>query len=251
MITVKELMEGQIPPWLRRFVKKTGRGINRYEMIKEGDRVLLAVSGGKDSLALSLALALRKRWLPIDYELRALHIDWKEHPLGEEQIDRLRSFYSELKIPFESTQATMFSQTFNGEFNCYLCSRNRRRILFEYARDHGYRLIAMGHHLDDIVETTLINLCFRGEFSSMRPVQDFFSGKLQVIRPMCEVRESVIRHVAERVDIPVVKPPCPYDQSNIRAQLKPIVSSLSHIDHLTREHVYKALNFDQDMQKKR
>ncbi|HDQ14832.1 MAG TPA: adenine nucleotide alpha hydrolase, partial [Sediminispirochaeta sp.] len=118
MITVKELMEGQIPPWLRRFVKKTGRGINRYEMIKEGDRVLLAVSGGKDSLALSLALALRKRWLPIDYELRALHIDWKEHPLGEEQIDRLRSFYSELKIPFESTQATMFSQTFNGEFNC-------------------------------------------------------------------------------------------------------------------------------------
>ncbi len=236
-------MEGSIPPWVRRFVKQTGRGINRHNMIREKDRVLLSVSGGKDSLALSLALALRKIWLPIDYHLQALHIEWKEHPLGDDQIDTLRSFFEVLRIPFFSVKAHMFPESFQGKFNCYLCSRNRRRILFEYARDQNIDIIAMGHHLDDIVETAFINLCFRGEFASMRPVQEFFSGKLRVIRPMCEVHETVLDHLVREIDLPVAKAPCPYDQTNIRAKIKPLVENFSHIDRFTREHIYKALGY--------
>src|SRR6056297_1799511 len=186
MIKTADLMEGSIPPWVRRFVKQTGRGSNRHSMIREKDGVLLSVSGGKDSLAMSLALSLRKIWLPIDYHLQALHIEWKEHPVGDDQIDTLRSFFKVLRIPFFSVKAHMFAESFQGKFNCYLCSRNRRRILFEYAADQDIDIIAMGHHLDDIVETAFINLCFRCEFSSIRPVQEFFSGILRVIRPMCE-----------------------------------------------------------------
>jgi len=246
MIEVHELMEGKIPPWVRRFVKYTGRGINHHSMIRENDSVLISVSGGKDSLALSLALALRKRWLPIDYQLKALHIDWAEYPIPTDKMEALQEFFRELKIPFETTSAHMFASGFKGKFNCYLCSRNRRRILFEYARDHNISLIAMGHHMDDIVETTLINLCFRAKFESMKPVQEFFEGKLHVIRPMCEVRESKIEKIAREVRMPVAKAPCPYDKTNIRSQLKPIVSKLSSLDRYTREHIYDALNYTKD-----
>ena len=250
MIQTADLVSGEIPPWIRRFVKRTGRGINKFGMIHEGDRVLLSISGGKDSLALALALALRKRWLPIDYELQALLIDWKEYPLSEKKLNDLLCFFQSLKIPFNVIPATMFSESFNGEFNCYLCSRNRRRILFEYAREQDITTIAMGHHLDDFVETALINLCFRAEFSSMLPVQDFFSGKLHIIRPMCEVRETVISRLAREIELPIAKAPCPYNETNIRSKLKPIIKNLSHIDRYTREHIYKALDYEKVTQKK-
>ncbi|MFO7848695.1 MAG: tRNA 2-thiocytidine biosynthesis TtcA family protein [Spirochaetia bacterium] len=247
MIKPADLLKGDIPPWVRRFIKKAGKGINRYRMFGEGEHVLIGVSGGKDSLALSLALAVRLRWLPIDYRLSALHIDWKEYPLPPEKMDELRGFFDTLGIEFTSIQAQMFSSSFKDEFNCYLCSRNRRRILFEYAREHDISTIAMGHHLDDIVETTMINLFFRGEFSSMKPVQDFFSGKIYVVRPLCEVRESAVEKIAKEIELPLTKAPCPYDKTNIRSRLKPIVRELSHLDKYAREHVYHALNFSEEV----
>ncbi len=246
MITVKELSEGKIPPWIRRFVKQAGKNINTYQMIKEGDTVLLGISGGKDSLALALALSLRRKWLPVRYELTGLLINWVEHPIRQEGLEKLESFFSSLDIPFQVKDAHMFPDSFLGEFNCYLCSRNRRRILFEYADEKRLSKIALGHHLDDFVETSLINLCFRGDFSSMRPVQDFFKGKLQILRPLCTVRESVISKLERETDIPVVKTTCPNKESNIRSRLKPVISQLSHIDSLTREHIFSAHHFEKD-----
>ncbi|MGN0907515.1 MAG: ATP-binding protein [Bullifex sp.] len=243
-LSYKDLVAGDIPPWVMRFVKASGKAINRYNMIKEGDEVLLAVSGGKDSLALALALSLRLRWLPVKYKLRALMINWIEHPIDDEHKTLLREYFKTLGIEFEIMDENQFPTSFKGEFNCYLCSRNRRRILFEYADRNDVKLIAMGHHLDDLVETTMMNLCFRANFATMLPVQEFFDGKLHIIRPLIEVHESVTGRLAEVYDLPVIKPVCPYDQTNIRARLKPIISELSHIDRLTREHIYNAHHFD-------
>lgn len=243
-IPYSELISGSFPPWVHRFIKQTGRGINAFNMIADGDKVLLGISGGKDSLALALALSLRRKWLPIDYRLQALHINWKEYPVPADRIDALRTFFTSLDIEFTSREATMFHSQYHDDFNCYLCSRNRRRILFDEAAERGIRLIALGHHLDDLVETSLINLCFRADFSTMQPVQEFFDGKLYVIRPMIQVREHVTRRLAEIYDLPVVKPVCPYDQTNIRSKIKPIIQELSHIDKLTREHIYKAHNLN-------
>ena len=152
-----ELVEGRIPPWVMRFIKNVGKTINEYGMVKAGDEVLLAVSGGKDSLALALALSLRLKWLPVDYSLSALMIDWREHPIPDEAKERLKEYFSTLSIDFTIQQAPQFPPSFDGDFNCYLCSRNRRRILFEEADRRGVKLIAMGHHLDDLVETSLMN----------------------------------------------------------------------------------------------
>lgn len=238
------LVDGSIPAPAMRFIKKTGKAINAYSMIRDGDTVLLSASGGKDSLALALALSLRKRWLPIDYTLKAVLINWIEHPIALENRIELTEYFTALGYDFTILDEHQYPDSFRGEFNCYLCSRNRRRILFEHCERTGIEIIAMGHHLDDLVETSLMNLCFRADFSTMQPVQTFFGGKLTIVRPMIEVRESMIRNLAERLGLPTVKPVCPFDQTNIRSRLKPIISELSHIDKLTREHIYHAHQFE-------
>ncbi len=247
LISVKDLVEGEIPTWIRRFVKQTGRGINRYSMIKDGDRVLLGISGGKDSLALALALALRLKWLPITYELIAVMINWREYAADNKETEKLIDFFKILKIPFKIIDAHMFPESFNNTFNCYLCSRNRRRILFNYADKNNITKIALGHHLDDFVETSIMNLCFRADFSTMKPVQDFFNGKIYILRHMCEVRESVIEKLVKECDLPVSVFNCPHKDTNIRSKIKPIIKQLSHIDKLTREHIFAAHNFKEDL----
>ncbi|MFP4564266.1 MAG: tRNA 2-thiocytidine biosynthesis TtcA family protein [Spirochaetia bacterium] len=228
------------PSWFTRFVKNAGRGLNEFSMIGENDRVILGVSGGKDSLALALALSFRKRWLPIDYTLYGIMIDWIEYPMGKAARRELEDFFALIGVELTVVRAHMHVESFQGEFSCYLCSRNRKRILFERAEEMKVSKIALGHHLDDIVETTLINLCFRGQFATMMPVQEFFQGKLHIVRPLCRVRESEIDKVVGRLELPVYEVGCPYKHTNIRARMKPIVRELSRTDKQVREHIFSA-----------
>ena len=132
-LSYRDLINGDMPPWVMRFIKGTGKAINRYRMIQGGDDVLIAASGGKDSLALALALSVRRKWLPVSYRLRALMINWLEHPIPEEYRDRLAEYFDALDIDFTIQDEPQFPTSFNGDFNCYLCARNRRRVLFTYA----------------------------------------------------------------------------------------------------------------------
>ncbi len=242
-IPYERLLSGDIPPWIMRAIKGVGKTIHKYSMIENGEKIIIGASGGKDSLALSLALSLRKKWIQDDYKIEGVMIDWIEHPIEKEYLDKIKEYYSNLSIPLTILKEQQFPPSFKGEFNCYLCSRNRRRILFSWAKEHGVKRIALGHHLDDLVETTLMNLCFRADFSTMKPISSFFDESLEIIRPLIETKENVTRRIASVYSIPVVKPVCPYDQTNIRARLKPIVSELCHIDKLTREHIYNAHDF--------
>lgn len=239
----RTLLEGDIPPWMMRFLKGVGKTINEYSMIDNNEEIILGASGGKDSLALALALSLRRRWIKDIYSVRGVMIDWIEHPVDGEHLEKIREYFDALGIPLTILRERQYPESFKDDFNCYLCSRNRRRILFSWAEEHNIRRIALGHHLDDLVETTLMNLCFRADFSTMKPKTVFFDGKTEIIRPLIETKENVTRRIASVYNIPVVKPVCPYDQTNIRSSLKPIVSQLCHIDRLTREHIYNAHDF--------
>ncbi|MCL2792463.1 MAG: tRNA 2-thiocytidine biosynthesis TtcA family protein [Spirochaetaceae bacterium] len=230
----------KIPKWLMRTVKQVGKGINRFKMIQEGDEVLLAVSGGKDSLVLALALSIRLKWLPVKYKLKALNVNWREYPLPEPLLAQISAFFDKLEIPFESHTADMQPSSFKNRFNCYLCARNRKRILFEYAAKHNINKIATGHHMDDIAETTLINLCLRGNFSTMMPVQEFFNGKLKLIRPLCLTREPQIKLAAERLELPVYSTICPYKDTNLRLKMKPILKQLYTLDKHIYQHIFDA-----------
>ncbi len=130
--------------------------------------------------------------------------------------------------------------TFRKKFSCYTCARNRKRILFNEAQRVGARVIALGHHMDDIARTTLMNLFFHGEFATMMPVQQFFSGALSIIRPMCEVRESEIARVARALGLPSAANRCPNSQTNRRGLMKEILGLASHVNRHAVSNVYGA-----------
>lgn len=241
-------VDGHPPPYLMRFLKTVGRGINRYSMLRDGDRILLSISGGKDSLALALAMALRRRHIPIHYDLEALLINWQQYPHPPERLEAIVDFFREIAVPLRIVDADIFPESFSGRFNCYLCGRNRRRILFEHVAGwEGRPLIATGHHLDDIVETTLINLFFRGSFSTMKPVQGFFDDRLRIIRPMCLVKEEMVRTVTRRAELPVSTIACPLRDRNIRSTLKPMIRELERINPQVRENIQRShANIDFD-----
>jgi tRNA 2-thiocytidine biosynthesis protein TtcA len=225
---------------LQAFAKKAGRGINRFGMIRQGDRILIGLSGGKDSLALCVALAERKRWVPIDYDLAAVLVNWHEYPVGPAELEAVRLFLEELGIPLEVIDASIYPERHQKPFSCYICSRNRKRILFQEAARRGITKVALGHHLDDIVETTLLNLFFRGEFATMMPVQEFFHGRLHIIRPLCEVEERDIQRLDRHYALPVVHISCPRKDLNQRIILKEILKSLKRVSRQVKENIYRA-----------
>jgi tRNA 2-thiocytidine biosynthesis protein TtcA len=223
---------------LERFSRHVGRGINRFSMIRPGDHVLIGVSGGKDSLALSLALVERRKWVPIDYQLSALQVEWREYPMSGEEKAGIDAFYAELGIPFRRVPAQIAPPTFHKKFSCYTCSRNRKRILFDEAARVGAGRIALAHHMDDIAQTTLLNMLFHGEFSTMMPVQEFFGGALSVIRPLCEVRESEVARLAARLQLPTAPNRCPRADANRRTLMKEILRMASHAHRHAVSNVY-------------
>ena len=225
---------------LERFSRHTGRGINRFEMISAGDRVLIGVSGGKDSLALSLALQERRKWVPIDYELFAVQVEWREYPMTEDEKTAIDRFFDNVGIPFRRIPAQIAPPTFGKKFSCYTCARNRKRILFDEAARIGAQKIALGHHMDDIARTTLMNMFFHGELSTMMPVQKFFGGKLSIIRPLCEIRESEVSRLAARLGLPSAPNRCPRADINRRVLMKEILRQASHVDRHAVSNVYGA-----------
>lgn len=242
-IDYKDVMRGNIPPYLMRTIKGIGKTINNFSMIKENDKVLIGISGGKDSLLLSLALSVRKKWLPIKYSLEAVMINWENAKADENQINNLYKYFDVLEIPFKVISAIQESPDITKKFNCYICSRNKRRILFKEAFENNISIIAQGHHLDDFVQTSLMNLTFRAKFESMLPVQDFFDSKLKVIRPLCETHESTISMISNRIELPIIPSKCPNDRTNIRSEINKIVTSLSRLEPYAREHIFNAHYF--------
>jgi tRNA 2-thiocytidine biosynthesis protein TtcA len=225
---------------LERFTRHVGRGINRFSMISPGDRILIGVSGGKDSLAMSAALVERRKWVPVPYELSAVHVEWREYPMTAGEKQAIDDFYGLLGIPLRRIEAGIAPPTFRKKFSCYTCSRNRKRILFEEAARVGAAKIALGHHMDDIARTTMMNLLFHGEVATMMPVQAFFGGKMTIIRPLCEVRETEVARLAGRLGLPTAPNRCPNADRNQRILMKDLLRQASHVNRHAVSNVYGA-----------
>ena len=247
MAALEELFPGRVPPGLFRVAKTVGRAMHRFSMLEPDEPLLIGVSGGKDSLLLSLALSLRSNWVPVRNPLFAAIIEWEEFPLEHTSRDTLQAYFASLDIPRRIMRGSMGTDSSDGELSCYRCSRNRKRLLFEMAMSMGIRTVAFGHHMDDFIETTLINIALRGAVSSMQPVQSFFAGTIRVIRPLCLVKENTVRKIVAEAGIPVAHTTCPNKENNLRLAIKPIVRQLAHLDKRAREHLFNALyNIDPD-----
>jgi len=219
-----------------------GKAVHRYEMIADGDRIAVGVSGGKDSLALLWALQERRSRVPIAYELFPIHID----PGFEGGFsNELQEFCGRMgfSLRVERTDYGLRAHSDeNLENPCFLCSRLRRKRLFEVSDQLGCRKLALGHHKDDIIETLFLNMCYAGKISTMRPSQSFFDGRFSVIRPLAFVDEDVIRRFAREKEFPEYLNPCPSAQNSRRRGIKEMLNRLYRENRKVKGNIFHSMS---------
>ena len=209
----------------KRLFRLTGQAIGDYNMIEHGDRVMVCMSGGKDSYAmLDILLKLRER-APIDFSIVAVNLDQKQPGFPEHVLpDYFRSIGVDFHIENQDTYSIVKRVVPEGKTTCSLCSRLRRGILYRVAGELGATKVALGHHRDDIIETVFLNLFYGGKLKGMPPKLQSDDGKNVVIRPLAYVRESDLERYAEYKQFPII--PCTLcgSQPNLkRAEMKSLI----------------------------
>ena len=194
----------------RRILSATGRAIADFSMIEEGDRILVAISGGKDSWVMLKMLRELKRKAPVSFDIIAINID---QGYANFRQDLIEDYVTDNEIEFEMEEfdiASILTEKIDkGEVPCSLCSRLRRGSLYGLAEKHKCNKIALGHHLDDFIETLLLNSFFIGRLAAMAPKLTSDDGKNIVIRPLVYVSEAEIISYTEKSDFPIVCCNCP------------------------------------------
>ena len=214
---------------LRDLLRPLGAAITRYRMIGDGDRILVALSGGKDSSTLLYLLRHLQSRAPVRFSLGAVTIDggWGGHP-----TDKLGRFCEALGVPLEVRQADIVTSVVErvpeDDTPCPLCARLRRGAIYRAAREGGYPTVALGHHADDLVETLLLNQLFNGQLKAMSPVLRADDGETTVIRPLLLADEARIRAFARGARMPSVPCQCLGAGRNDlrRPQIKELVAEL-------------------------
>ena len=153
---------------MRRIGQRFNKGVVKYRLIDDDDKILVGLSGGKDSLALLELLAKRSRILKPKFSVVAVHVSMTNIPY-QADLEYLRSYSEGLGVPFIHYETSFDPSTDTRKSPCFLCSWNRRKALFTVAKEQGCNKIALGHHMDDILETLLMNITFQGAFSTMPP----------------------------------------------------------------------------------
>jgi tRNA 2-thiocytidine biosynthesis protein TtcA len=242
MLTIMETLSRKTneSPELIAVSKLAGRAIGDYKMIEEGDKIMIAVSGGKDSISLLHVLRHRQKIAPIDFEFKAVHIDFE---FADFNPVKLTEYLDREGFPYIVEKVDFLKGEKWEEIDCFWWSRNRRKALFMLADKMGFNKIAFGHHLDDIVETILLNQFYRGEIGAMRPKQELFEGKLTIIRPLCYEREENMRILAEKLNIQSIggQSKCANDDTSHRMLIKKMLREFEKEHPQIIKNIFKSL----------
>ncbi len=226
---------------MKRILSYVRRGVDDYGMIKDGDKIAVGVSAGKDSLALLCAMAELRRFYPNKFELCAITVD-----MGFDGADfsGIKAFCDSLNVEYHivPTQISKIIFDVRKEKNpCSLCAKMRRGALYNFAKELGCTSVALGHHFDDVVETFMLNLFYEGRLGCFQPVTYLSNTDIYLIRPMIYMPEKDVRYFASKNALPVVKSPCPADGNTEREQMKQLLHSLEKENKGLRYRIFGAI----------
>lgn len=221
-------------------ISQVAKAINHYDMIRDGDKIAVGLSGGKDSLVLLYALNKLKSYAPVKFNIIAVFIDngW---PM---EVYRLREFCEREDIPFYYKPTNIGSVVFDlrQEKNpCSLCAKLRRGALNNTAIDLGCNKIALGHHFDDVMETFFLSLFYTGQFRTFSPITYQNRSGITLIRPLIYLSQANVRTMAERLQLPVLENPCPVSGKTKRTEVKEVVNHLLKLYPELRDRFLNAL----------
>jgi tRNA 2-thiocytidine biosynthesis protein TtcA len=225
--------------------KRLEQAILKHKMLGEGDRVLVGVSGGADSLTLLKLLTGPLLFVPKPALVLAVYVD-----MGFEGSDgnqpRLMEEYFKGEGYNYRIEKTNIGPLAHSDYNrkaspCFLCSRLRRKRLFELARDFRCNKVALAHNKDDVIETFLLNIFFAREISTMIPYQTYFKGEFNLIRPLAYVEESILKRFAREEQLPVLENPCPTAKHTKRQYIKDLIKKLDEDNRGVKENIFKAM----------
>lgn len=226
---------------LQQVLSQVRRAADDYEMIQDGDKIAVGISGGKDSLTLLYALSTLRRFYPHPFELHAVTVD-----LGFENLNlgKIEALCKELDVPYTIVPTQIASIVFDQrkEKNpCALCAKMRKGALNEAIRGAGCNKIAYAHHKDDVVETLMLSLIYEGRFHTFAPVTFLDRMNLTVIRPLVYMKEADVIGFVHKHDVPVVKSPCPADGHTRREYVKQMLRQLNLENPGVKDRMFTAV----------
>ena len=228
------------PKALQKLMSYTRRAIDKYNMIEEGDRIAIGVSGGKDSLALLCALHGLKRFYPNNFEIVPINI---KMGFPNETDEVSKALCDELGLELQSVKSDIYSVVFEvrkEKHPCSLCSNMRRGALHGAAKELGCNKLALGHHFDDAVETIIMNLFIEGRFDCFYPVTYLDRSDITVIRPLLFAPEKEVSHFVRASGIAPVPKNCPADGVTKREDAKRALDDLERRDRGVKMRVFNA-----------
>lgn len=219
------------------------RAMRNYHLIDDGDYILIALSGGKDSLCLLDLLAMRQRIFMPRFKIEAVHVRM-ENIAYETDTRYLEDFCQQRNVHLHVVNTSFDASTDKRKSPCFLCSWNRRKKMFNLAQELGCNKIALGHHMDDLIHTALMNECFQGRFDTMPVSLRMKKMLLTIIRPLCLCHEVDIKAYAEQQDYRKQQKICPYEKESFRTDIQRIFQQMESLNPEARYSIWKALERD-------
>ena len=226
--------------FIQKVRQTAGKAINQYKMIGGDDTVMVAVSGGKDSLSLLEILSSRRKGMPVTYQLHAAHIITDDIPY-QIDTDWLRQFCTDLDVTLHLVHTRADTERDGKKKPCFVCSKNRRKELFQLTHSLGIKKLAFGHHLDDAVETLVMNMTQHANISSIPPQLEMFDGKLELIRPLIFLMDAEMKRYADLMGFQSLKQSCPYEDHTIRKKARDIVEQMTGINPKARINLFNSM----------
>ncbi len=226
---------------LQRLYSYTRQCIQQFDLIEDGDRIALGISGGKDSLALLYALSGLRRFYPKKFQIIAVTADLG---FGEMDLTEIAELCKRLDVEYHVLKteiaAILHEKVQKGTY-CAMCAKLRKGAINSFAREHGCNKVAYAHHQDDMIETMMLSLMYEGQFYTFPPKVHFKEAGITVIRPLVNIPEKEIIGFRNRYALPCVKNPCPHDGITRRQYVKNLLAQMNRENHGVKTKMYNAI----------